>query len=291
MSYGLPAEAAPPAPVCYRHPERETWIRCTRCQRPICPECMTAAAVGYQCPECVRAGQASTREVRTVFGGRVSREGAVTQALIGICAFLFVTITLLDLGGGLARWGMQPLAIGLDGQWFRLVSSVFLHAGWLHIAFNMYVLYILGPPLERVLGHGRFLTLYLLSGVGGAVASYWFSPVRTLSVGASGAIFGLMAAWIIVGRRLDRDVTQIIVLLGINVALGFFLGGIDWRAHLGGAVTGALVALVLTSARGAQGREHLARQVAASVAVGLVLVALTVVRSTQIQDLVPALLG
>jgi len=100
-----------------------------------------------------------------------------------------------------------------------------------------------------------------------------------------------MAAWIIVGRRLDRDVTQIIVLLGINVALGFFLGGIDWRAHLGGAVTGALVALVLTSARGAQGREHLARQVAASVAVGLVLVALTVVRSTQIQDLVPALLG
>ncbi len=291
MSYGLPAEAAPPAPVCYRHPERETWIQCTRCQRPICPECMNAASVGYQCPECVSAGVASIPESRTVFGGRLTRDGAVTTSLMGICAFLFVTVTLLDLGGGLARWGMQPLAIALDGEWFRLVSSMFLHAGWLHIAFNMYVLYILGSPLERVLGHGRFLTLYMLSGIGGSVASYWFSAVNTLSVGASGAIFGLMAAWIVIGRRLDRDVTQIIFLLGINVALGFVIGGIDWRAHLGGAVTGAVVGLILTTGRGQEGRRQVGQQTGAALAVLIGLIVLVMVRTTQIQELVPALLG
>lgn len=291
MSYGLPAEAAPPAPVCYRHLERETWIQCTRCQRPICPECMNAASVGYQCPECVSAGVASIPESRTVFGGRLTRDGAVTTSLMGICAFLFVTVTLLDLGGGLARWGMQPLAIALDGEWFRLVSSMFLHAGWLHIAFNMYVLYILGSPLERVLGHGRFLTLYMLSGIGGSVASYWFSAVNTLSVGASGAIFGLMAAWIVIGRRLDRDVTQIIFLLGINVALGFVIGGIDWRAHLGGAVTGAVVGLILTTGRGQEGRRQVGQQTGAALAVLIGLIVLVMVRTTQIQELVPALLG
>jgi membrane associated rhomboid family serine protease len=252
---------------------------------------MTAAAVGYQCPECVREGAASVAAPRTAFGGRVGRDGAVTTSLIGVCAFLFVTITLLDAAGGLTRWGMQPLAIALDDQWFRLVSSMFLHANWLHIGFNMYVLFLLGPPLERVLGHGRFLTLYLLSGIGGSVASYWFSPINTLSVGASGAIFGLMTAWIVVGRRLDRDVTQIIVLLAINVVLGFFLRGVDWRAHLGGAVTGALVALLLTTGRGRQGRARLGRQAVSAGAVLVVLIILTVMRSAQIEDMVPALLS
>jgi membrane associated rhomboid family serine protease len=252
---------------------------------------MTAAAVGYQCPECVRAGAASIPTTRTVFGGKVGRDGAVTMSLMGVCAFLFVTITLLDMAGGLARWGMQPVAIAFEGQWFRLFSAIFLHAGWLHIGFNLYVLFILGPPLERVLGHGRFLTLYLLSGLGGSVASYWFSPLNTLSVGASGAIFGLMTAWVVVGRRLDRDVSQVLVLLGINVALGFFIGGVDWRAHLGGAATGALVALVLTTGRGQQGRAKVGQQSLAAGAVLVALIVLTAVRTAQIQDLVPALSG
>jgi membrane associated rhomboid family serine protease len=252
---------------------------------------MTAAAVGYQCPQCVQAGQASIAQQRSVFGGRVARDGVVTQTLIGICAFLFVTVTLLGLAGGLARWGMQPLAISLDDQWFRLVSSIFLHAGWLHIAFNMYVLYLLGPALEQLLGHGRFLVLYLLSGIGGAVASYWFSGLNTLSVGASGAIFGLMAAWIVVGRRLNRDVSQILVLLGINVVIGFVVSGIDWRAHLGGAATGALVALVLTTGRGPEGRKHLAGQAVATGVVLVAMIVLVLVRTEQIQALVPALLG
>ena len=287
MSYGLPADAAPSAPVCYLHPDRETWIQCARCQRPICPECMTAAAVGYQCPECVRAGQASVPERRTVFGGRLTREGGVTMSIIGICAGLFVLVSLLDLFGGLVRWGMQPIAIAIGGEWFRLVSSVFLHHDWLHIGFNMYVLFLLGPPLERVLGHGRFMTLFLVSGIGGSIASYAFSPLGTLSVGASGAIFGLMAAWIVVGRRLNRDTSQVLVLLAINVALGFLLSGIDWRAHLGGAATGALVALALTTGRGPSARSKLTQQavVISIICAGLVATALW--RTAQIRDLVP----
>lgn len=287
MSYGLPADAAPSAPVCYNHPDRETWIQCARCQRPICPECMTAADVGYQCPECVSAGRASIPERRTVFGGRLSRDGGVTMSIIGVCVALYVSVSLLGLFGGLVRWGMQPLAIAIGGEWFRLVSSVFLHSGWLHIGFNMYVLFLLGPPLERVLGHGRFTTLFLVSGIGGSIASYAFSPARTLSVGASGAIFGLMAAWIVVGRRLNSDTSQVVVLLAINVVLGFVLSGIDWRAHLGGAATGALVALALTTGRGPDARAQLTRQAAtvAAIVVGLLAVALW--RTSQIQDLVP----
>lgn len=287
MSYGLPAEAAPPAPVCYRHTDRETWIQCARCLRPICPECMVTASVGYQCPECVAAGAATVRQARTVFGGRVSRDGAVTMSIIGICVGLFLTVSQLGMFGGLLRWGMYPAAIALGDEWYRLVSSVFLHSGWLHIGFNMYVLFLLGPPLERLLGHGRFLTLFLVSGIGGSVASYAFSPIRTLSVGASGAIFGLMAAWIVISRRLDRDATQVVALLAINVVLGFVLPGIDWRAHLGGAVTGALVALALTTGRGQAGRRRLGQQVLAIAVILAGLAAVAVWRTEQIQQLVP----
>ncbi len=291
MSYGLPQESAPAAPVCYRHTDRETWIRCTRCERPICPECMTAAAVGYQCPECVRAGAASTLQARTVFGGQMTRDGAVTKGLIATCVALFLLVGQLGALGGLGRWGMQPLAIAVSGEWFRLGSAMFLHAGWLHLGFNMYILYLLGPPLERVLGHGRFLALFLISGLGGSVASYWFSDMRTLSVGASGAIFGLMAAWIVVARRLGWDMTQVAMLLAINMALGFVLGGVDWRAHLGGAITGAVLGLLLTTARGQEGRARAGQQAVAAGAVLAVLIVATMARTDQIQTLIPSLLG
>jgi membrane associated rhomboid family serine protease len=248
---------------------------------------MASAPVGYQCPECVAAGAATVRQARTVFGGRVSRDGAVTMTIIGVCVGLFVTVSLLGLFGGLLRWGMYPAAIALADEWYRLVTSVFLHSGWLHIAFNMYVLFLLGPPLERLLGHGRFFTLFLVSGIGGSVASYAFSPLRTLSVGASGAIFGLMAAWIVISRRLDRDATQVVALLGINVVLGFVLPGIDWRAHLGGALTGALVALALTTGRGQQARQRVGQQVLVTALIVGALVAVVLWRTEQIQQLIP----
>lgn len=285
MSYGVPAGAAPPAPTCYRHPGRETWIQCTRCGRPICPECMIAADVGYQCPDCVGAAAARSRSATTVFGGQIGRDGAVSTALIVGCVGLYVLVGLLGLAGGTSRWAMQPVAIALGDQWFRLGTAIFMHAGLLHLGLNMYALYLLGPPLERALGHGRFLTLFLVSGFGGSVASYWFSPLRTFSVGASGAVFGLMAGWIVVHRRLDADATPVIALLAINVAIGFLIGGIDWRAHLGGAAVGALVTVILTSGRGAQGKAQAGRQALLVAAVVLGLVAATVSRSAQIQSL------
>lgn len=286
MSFGLPAGAAPPAPGCYRHPDRETGIHCTRCGRPICPECMRSATVGYQCPECVAAGAATVRATRTTFGGRVpAKPGIATYTIIGLCTALNLAVGELGMLGGVARWGMQPAAIAINDEWYRLLSSVFVHAGWLHLAFNMYMLFLLGPPLEAVLGRARFVTLYLVSGLGGAVASYAFSSVMTLSVGASGAIFGLMAGWVVVSRRLERDASQVLVLLAINVALGFVMAGVDWRAHLGGALTGALAALALTHGQ-RSGAVPVARQVLGIAVILLVLGTVVVVRTDQIRALI-----
>jgi membrane associated rhomboid family serine protease len=252
---------------------------------------MVPADVGYHCPECVSTAAAASRQPVTMFGGRFGKEGAVTTVLIGICAGAFVLVSVLDLFGGNGRWAMQPVAIALGDQWARLFTAMFLHAGLLHIAFNMYALYLLGPALERALGHGRFLTLYLVSGLGGSVASYLFSPIMTSSVGASGAIFGLMAAWVVVHSRLKTDYTPVLILLGINVVLGFLMPGIDWRAHLGGAVVGALVTLVLTTGRGPVGRAQLGRQAAMVAGIVVVLLGLVVWRTDQIQSLVAASFG
>ena len=276
------------AETCYRHPDRETGVSCSNCERPICPECMTAAPVGYQCPECIRAGAASTRPTTTVFGGQAQRDGLVSWTLMGICATAFVALGLLDLAGGLDRWALQPVAIALGDQWIRLLTAMFLHSGLLHLAFNMYALFLLGPPLERALGHGRFLTLFLVAGLGGSVASFVFSPIQTISVGASGAIFGLMTAWIVVHRRLNADATPIIVLFGINVVLGFVVGGIDWRAHLGGAAVGALVTVILTSGRGQAGRAQAGRQ---ALLVGLVVLGLVAAAAWRAQQIQAMLLG
>jgi len=130
-----------------------------------------------------------------------------------------------------------------SGQWYRLITATFLHGGILHLLFNMYALYILGPNLERLLGSKQFFALYFLSALGGSTLGLWFSDPSSASIGASGAIFGLLTATIVIGRHMRADVTQLIVLLVINAALGF-TGGIDWRAHLGGALTGALVAAI-----------------------------------------------
>jgi membrane associated rhomboid family serine protease len=140
---------------------------------------------------------------------------------------------------------MIPIAIA-QGEWWRLITSTLLHGSILHLLFNMYALYWLGPELERKLGYVRFGALYFLAALGGSVASYWFSPINTVSVGASGAIFGLITATIVIGRQLNADVSQLMILLGINVVIGFAQPNIDWRAHFGGAVIGAAVAYIFT---------------------------------------------
>ena len=206
---------------------------------------MVPAPVGFQCPECVAGAAARTRQATTAAGGSIIERPLVTYALIGITVAVFLAQMAIGINAVAGDYGMWPVGIAFGGQWWRLFTAAFLHGSFLHIAFNMYVLFALGPTLERILGHYRYLTLYVLAAIGGGVASYVFSDPNTVSVGASGAIFGLMGALVVAGRRLRYDVTQVLVLLGINIAIGFISPGTDWRAHLGGLVTGSLVAAIM----------------------------------------------
>ena len=275
-----PDPAAPPeVPVCYRHPDRETYIRCTRCERPICPDCMVSASVGFQCPECVAEGRASIPEVRTRLGAKTITRPYVTFALIGINVAVFG----LELLGGVDAiansWGMRPIAVALNDEYYRLFTAMFLHETIWHIGFNMLVLWMLGPQLEQVLGHVRFSVLYLVAGLGGSVASFWFSDPRVTGIGASGAIFGLMGAYVVVGRALRADISQVVGLIALNVVIGFVGGNIDWRAHLGGLVTGAIIAAIFSFA---PKNQRVLVQVAGVVLVVSALVFLVSVRDTQI---------
>ena len=281
-------DGTPVLPTCYRHPGRQTGLRCTRCDRPICGECAIPAPVGFQCPECVHAAAATQRQPTTVAGGRVISAPVVTYALIAINVVVFGLQWLGGVNAVAGDYGMWPVGIAVNGEWWRLITAAFLHGSILHIAFNMYVLYALGPTLERVLGHVRYIVLYLVAALGGAVASYAFSDMRTVSVGASGAIFGLMGALVVAGRRLRYDVTQVLVLLGVNVVIGFISPGTDWRAHLGGLATGAAVAAVMVL----PSRAHrLLWQVAGVAGILVVLAVVTAWRTQQITDCVAPLLS
>ena len=240
---------------------------------------MIPAPVGFQCPECVAGAQRQQPQVRTVFGGQAVDKPMVTYVLIGVTAAAFVLQLLLGINLVAGNFGMWPVGVAVYGEWYRLLTAVFLHGGWMHILFNMYVLYALGPTLERVLGHVRYLALYLLAGLGGSVASYMFSDIMTPSVGASGAIFGLMGALVVAGRRLRYDITQVLVLIGVNIVIGFIAPGVDWRAHLGGLVTGAAVAAIFAHA---PRRARAMWQWSGVLLVLVVLVALTVWRTDQI---------
>jgi membrane associated rhomboid family serine protease len=241
--------------TCYRHPDREAHIRCARCNRRICPDCMIDAAVGFQCPECVREGNKGVRQARTVFGGRVSSDaGYVTKALIGVNVVVFLiqqasasfTDRFADIGLAV---DVNGNTIGVaDGEYYRQLTSAFLHGSVLHIALNMYALYLFGPSLEAAFGRVRFLALYLLSALGGSAVSYAFSSPNQYSLGASGAIFGLFGAFFVVNRKLRRDTKGLLVLVAINFVFGIIAPNIDWRAHLGGLITGALAAAVLVHA-------------------------------------------
>ena len=248
MSTPDPIGAPPQVPVCYRHPDRETYIRCAHCDRPICPDCMTSASVGFQCPECVAEGAAAVPATRTRFGGVAISRPYVTLTLIGINVVVFGWEFLAGVDTVASNWGMWPVGVALDNEYYRLFTATFLHENLLHIGFNMLVLWMLGPQLEVLLGHVRFTVLYLVAGLGGSVASFWFSSPSVVGIGASGAIFGLMGAYVVVGRALRADISQVLGLIAINVVIGFVGGGIDWRAHLGGLVTGALVAAIFAYA-------------------------------------------
>lgn len=233
----------PVTPTCYRHPDRVTYVRCSRCNRYICPECMRDAAVGHQCVECVNDGAKTVRQARTQFGGVPLDKPMVTYVLIGINVVMFA---LQRLPGFQRELVLQSYAVA-DGEFYRLVTSAFLHYGLAHILFNMFALYIVGPPLERALGRLRFTGLYLLSALGGSVLVYLLSSPIANTAGASGAVFGLFGAMFVVGKRLNMDVRGVIAIIAINLAFTFVIPlissqNISWQGHIGGLVTGAAIA-------------------------------------------------
>ncbi|BBX64434.1 rhomboid family intramembrane serine protease [Mycobacterium saskatchewanense] len=244
MSQASAPQSPAEAPTCYRHPGRQTYVRCNRCGRYICADCMRDAAVGYQCVECVAAGGRTVRQPRTHFGGRQwSAAPVLTYALIAINVLAFVVqMASGNLERDLTLW---PPGVA-DGQYYRLVTSAFLHYGATHLLFNMWALYVVGPPLEMWLGRLRFGALYALSGLGGSVLVYLLSPLDTATAGASGAIFGLFGATFVVGKRLTLDVRWVVAVIVINLVFTFVAPAISsqqisWQGHVGGLVTGSLV--------------------------------------------------
>jgi membrane associated rhomboid family serine protease len=289
-------------PTCYRHAGRETWIRCQRCERPICPDCMRDAAVGFQCPTCVAEGARSTRSIQAPYGGSRSTNPALTSlVLIGlnVAVWLAIMVTGRSSSALVDRLGLRPdgfcvagtlvdisrtscdarggffLTGVADGAWWQLVTSQFTHVQLWHIAGNMLALYVLGPQLEAVLGRARFLALYLVSGLAGSVAVLWLSGAFGITVGASGAIYGLFGALGVVAHKVGGDLRSLVGLLAINVFITFAVPNISWQGHLGGLAGGALIAALFVYA---PRRRRALVQWTGLAALTAVLLALAVVR-------------
>jgi len=233
--------------VCAFHSGRPTALRCTRCGRPACPECLTPASVGFHCRACVAEARTSQRPARTVTGGRLGEQPVLTYMLIGINVLIFLVAALQAKSGvemspsSIFRNGALAPTFVASGQWWRLLTSGFLHLSVIHIGLNMLSLYFLGVPMERALGRIRFLAVYLLALLGGSVAVMLLTAETFLVAGASGAIFGLMGGLVVVFKRFRYDMRQLLFVLAINLFVSFRLPGISWQAHLGGLVVGALV--------------------------------------------------
>lgn len=226
---------------------------------------MRQAAVGFQCPSCVSEGARSTRSGQATYGGAPSANPALTsQVLIAINAAVWILI--LATGGGLSPWvhrlALLPDSRGAlvaegrvmqftgvaDGAYWQLLTAMFTHVELWHVGFNMLALWIFGPQLESVLGRARFLALYLLSGLVGSAFVYWLAPVNSETLGASGAIFGLFGGFLLVAVKMRRNVSQMLVLLGINAFITFTVPNVSWQGHLGGFVGGALISAILVYA-------------------------------------------
>lgn len=267
------------AVCCYRHPDRETGIRCVRCDRPICPDCMVNASVGFQCPECVRGGQHDVPQPRTVGGGRVARDPhLLTKILIGLNIAVFIAVRAVgdrlvaDLGLYAICDAGQCIGVaeGPD-QWYRLLTSAFLHQTVAHIGLNMLALWWVGAPLEGLLGRARYLALYLVSALGGS-ALVMLVPPNSITLGASGAIFGLFGATAVFVRRMRYDMRPVLFLLALNLLFTFTWGNISWQGHLGGLVVGTLTAIGMAYAPSGPRRTRVQWAVCAAVLV-LVLLA------------------
>lgn len=260
-------------PTCYRHADRETRLACSACGRPVCVDCVRTAAVGQKCLECAAPSKDQKIVTARDIGAGGLSSTPVTMTLLAASGVVFVLGFLVPpVGAVLGFFGVQDNQLILRGQWYRLFTSAFLHAGTMHLLFNLWALYLFGPPLERRVGGLPFLALYLSSAVAGGTAFLILEPAGR-AVGASGAIFGLFGAWLVASYRSRHTVAgqagfrQLLVLLAINLALPILVPGIAWQAHLGGLVAGGLIAA-------AWGRpavaSHIARRAAVAAAVGLI---------------------
>jgi membrane associated rhomboid family serine protease len=280
------AETAPGAPTgavptCYRHPGREAYIRCQHCGRVICPDCMRDSPVGFQCPECVREGARSTRSGRTAYGGlRPTNAGITSMVIIALNALVWLAITAsggassrlvewfsLRASGVCSATGTGGYFPGVseatcrtavvpthwtpgvsDGAYWQLLTSMFTHVEIWHIGFNMLALWVLGPQLELAIGRARFIALYLLSGLAGSALVYWLAPQYQSTLGASGAVVGLMGALLVFAYKVGGNYQQILMWIGINAVFTFTVPNISWEGHAGGFFTGLLIAILLAYA-------------------------------------------
>ena len=252
MSSEVSGGAAPTADqsVCYRHGDRRSFVRCQRCGRVICGECQTPAAVGVHCPECTAQARASAPRTRSPLA-RAFRSGSrtpvVTYSIAAVTLAVFVLQLVLGpvVTNALLYW--PPLT---TVEPWRMLTAALVHSptSFFHILFNMYSLLVLGPLLEGLIGRARFGWVYALSAFGGSLAVLWLAPNQAV-VGASGAIFGMLGAFFVIQRRLGGRSTQLIVLIALNLAIGFVVPGISWQAHVGGLVVGALAALIMLRTR------------------------------------------
>ncbi|MGH3744192.1 MAG: rhomboid family intramembrane serine protease, partial [Mycobacteriales bacterium] len=262
---------------------------------------MRPASVGFQCPDELAGQRRTVRQGRTQFGGRVTEGATVTRALIGLNVLVFIIMTasgtgffdghpsslflrfslLPDVPGG-----AHPYAGIANGEYYRLVTAMFLHFGILHIASNMYVLYFVGPTVERAFGRVRYVTVYLLAGIGGSVASFLFGPVLENGAGASGAIFGLFGAYYVVARKMNAGTAGILGVIAINLVISVAIPNIDIRAHLGGLVVGAVAGAVVVYAPRAR---RTAVQAAGLAVILLVLAAAVGFRAADLRDNPPQL--
>jgi membrane associated rhomboid family serine protease len=282
-----PAEAAA-LPRCYRHPDRETGVSCTRCDRPICPDCLRPASVGFQCPECVAGGNVGVRGANAPYGGAVV-DGALVTIVIAVLNVVVFVLTAANSPGGFRnnsgsalfdRLALQPGLVAVQHEYWRLFTSMFVHYGPLHLVLNMLALGVVGAGLEPVFSRWRYLALYVIAGLGGSTAVYLFESPSSSSVGASGAIFGLFGAYVVVARHAKLDYRPMLTVIGINVVFTLAIPGISKLAHFGGLITGVLVAAIIVYAP--KGRNRLPVQLLGLGATVAVLALLVAFRTTQL---------
>ncbi|GAA1466972.1 rhomboid family intramembrane serine protease [Microbacterium thalassium] len=273
---------------CYRHPDRQSFVLCQRCLRTICTECQTPAPVGVICPECLRNQQAGRSPAQRKAERRWSRPRVlspatgrpiVTQVIVAVTTLFWLVGLIPGFGSAVQDWllfwapYLYPDLTGTFQPW-RLLTVALVHAGFWHVGLNMLALWMIGRILEPMLGRWRFLTLYLMSAFGGSVAVTLLA-FTTPVVGASGAIFGLFGALLVIGRHIGADITGIAIILGLNLVIGFIPGfNVSWQAHVGGLVAGALVGLIFARTRSVRRRGL---QIGLLAGLGAVLIALLLV--------------